>query len=56
MDWTMLVGALALVTLVGWIVLAQISKRQVEMRMKNDNAPKSTLAKDKASDGRPADV
>lgn len=56
MDWTTLVGALALITLALWIGIAFVSKRKVEARMEDDNAPKSTLAQDKSSTGTPADV
>lgn len=56
MDWSILVGALAFGTLITWIVIAQISKRKVEERLDDPNAPKSTLAADKSSHGKPADV
>lgn len=56
MDWTMLTGLLAFVTLLIVVVLAFRSKSRTESRMKDPNAPKSTLAKDKDSKGKPADV
>ena len=56
MDWRALIGALAFVTLILWIVIAQVSKRKVEERMDDPNAPKSTLAKDVPSNGTPPDV
>lgn len=56
MDWTYLVGALAFVTLITWIIIAQLSKRKVEKRMDDAEAPKSTLAEDKSATGKPADV
>ena len=56
MDWTFLVGLLALVTLLTFVVLALISKRKVEKRMDDPNAPKSTLAADKSAHGKPAEV
>lgn len=56
MDWTSLIGALALVTLLTWIGIAYLAKRKTEDRMDNPDAPKSTLAKDKNSHAKPADV
>lgn len=56
MDWTSLVGFLALITLLAGVVVAVISKRKTEKRMDDPDAPKSTLAKDKSSHGNPADV
>jgi len=41
-----LIIVLALMTLVAVLVFALISKRRVEKRMRDENAPKSTLAKD----------
>jgi len=38
------------------LVIALVSKRATEKRIENENAPKSTLAKDASSHGRPADV
>jgi len=45
------VGTMALV-----IVFAVVSKRKVEQRKADAAAEKSTLAVDKQSDGKPADV
>lgn len=56
MDWTFLTGALALFTLLAVVVIAYTSKRRTEQRKNNPAAEKSTLAKDKSSDGKPADV
>lgn len=56
MDWTTLVAALAIVTLLTWVIIAFISKRKVEARMDDPAAPKSTLAADVPSHGKPADV
>ena len=56
MDWTSLVGLLAFFTLAVFAVLAFVSKQQVEKRIENGDAPRSTLAKDKNSHGTPADV
>jgi hypothetical protein len=56
MDNGFLAILLALFTLLAVVVLAIISKRKTEQRMKDDNATKSTLAADKVSDGKPADV
>ena len=56
MDWTSLVGLLAIVTLAAGIFIAFLSKRAVEARMDDPEAPKSTLAADKSSHGKPADV
>lgn len=51
-----LVLLLAMFTLLAFVVFAMISKRKTEARMKDDNAIKSTLAADKSSTGKPADV
>ena len=56
MDWTILIGALAFVTLFAWIGIALLSKNKVEKRMEDPSAPKSTLAADTDSRGTPADV
>lgn len=48
--------ALALFTLLFFVVLALISKSQTDKRRKDETATKSTLAADKRSDGKPADV
>lgn len=56
MDWTSLIGLLAIVTLTSWILLAYLSKRKVEQRRADPDAIKSTLAADASSTGRPADV
>lgn len=56
MDWTSLIAVLALVTLGVWVGIAFISKRKVESRMNSNTADKSTLAADKSSTGKPADV
>lgn len=47
---------LALFTLLVFVVLALVSKRKTNKRMQDDTAPKSTLAADKSSNGKPADV
>ncbi|KIN64549.1 hypothetical protein Z946_3441 [Sulfitobacter noctilucicola] len=56
MDWTFLIGILAAFTLLIWVVFAFASKQMVEKRIDNPNARKSTLASDKSSHGKPADV
>lgn len=56
MDWTALLGTLAFFTLLAGVTLAFVSKQQVEQRMQNPQAEKSTLAKNKSSNGKPADV
>ena len=56
MDATYLIVILALVTLGAVIGFALRSKAKVEKRMDDSSAPKSTLAADTSSTGRPADV
>ena len=56
MDGTGIIVTLSLVTLLGVCVIALIGKNQTEQRLADDDAPKSTLAADKASDGKPIDV
>ena len=56
MDLTTLLVVLALGTLLAGVVFALASKAQVEARMDDPSATKSTLAKDKSSTGKPADV
>lgn len=56
MDWTSLIGLLAVVTLLLCVGLAYLSKRRVDARMEDPEAPKSTLAADVPSRGTPADV
>lgn len=56
MDFTYLIVILALGTMLSVLVLALVGKAKIETRMKDPNAPKSTLAADKKSDGKPADV
>lgn len=56
MDWTSLIGVLAFFTLLVWATMAFVSKQQVEKRLDDPDAPKSTLAKDTPSHGKPADV
>lgn len=56
MELTTLVVVLALGTLFAGVVFALVSKHQIEQRMDDPNAPKSTLAADKSSKGKPADV
>jgi hypothetical protein len=43
-------------TLLSVIVFALVSQEKVHRRMDDDNARKSTLASDKDSHGKPADV
>ncbi len=56
MDGSILIGAMAFTTLLGVAAFAFISKRKVDERKAQKNAPKSTLAEDKDSKGKPADV
>ncbi len=56
MENGFIVIMLALFTLLAFIVMAIVSKRKTEQRMDDPSAPKSTLAKDKSSTGKPADV
>jgi hypothetical protein len=56
MDGSILIGAMAFTTLLGVAAFAFISKRKVDERRQDENRTKSTLAKDKDSKGRPADV
>ena len=56
MDLTFLVVVLALGTMLAFIVFALVSKEKTEKRLNDDDAPKSTLASDKAADGKPVDV
>lgn len=56
MDNGVIVIALALFTLLAFVVLALISKRKTQQRADDDSAVKSTLAADKDSRGKPADV
>tara|TARA_R110002020_G_scaffold169117_1_gene358172 strand:- start:473 stop:643 length:171 start_codon:yes stop_codon:yes gene_type:complete len=56
MDWTYLVGALAIITLLAGVVVAMISKKKTEGEIKDPNDPKSTLAKDGDPHGKPKDV
>lgn len=46
MEITTLVFVLMLMTLLAALIFAIVSKRRVEERRENDEAPKSTLAKD----------
>ena len=56
MEGGFLVILLALFTLLAFVVMAIISKRKTESRIEDDTATKSTLAADKSSTGKPADV
>ena len=56
METGFIVILLALFTLLAFVVMAIISKRKTEQRMDDPTATKSTLAADKSSHGKPADV
>lgn len=56
MDTGFIVILLALFTLLAFVVAAILSKHKTEQRMQDDSAEKSTLAADKSSRGKPADV
>ena len=56
MDIPNIVPILALVTMLIFIVFALFNKKKVEERLQDDGAPKSTLAKDGPSKGKPVDV
>jgi hypothetical protein len=46
MDVSLLVGVLALGTMLAVLVFAMVSKEKIERKRHDPNAPKSTLAKD----------
>ena len=56
MDNGIIVLILALFTLLTAVGFGMISKRKTEQRLAKQNTEKSTLAADKDSRGRPADV
>lgn len=56
MEDGFLVLLLAMFTLLAFVIFAIVGKRKTEHRMKDNSAPKSTLAADKSSTGTPADV
>ena len=56
METGFIVILLALFTLLAFVVMAIISKHKTEQRMADKSANKSTLAADKSSHDKPADV
>lgn len=56
MSMSFIVVVLFLLTSLAVLVWAITSKAQIESRMADPNAPKSTLAADAPSKGKPADV
>lgn len=56
MDVSFLLPLLAMVTLLAGAIFAYISGQKARERLEDPNAPKSTLAKDAPSDGKPVDV
>lgn len=56
MESGIIVGLLAFFTLVSVAVLAFASKRKTDARLDDPTSTKSTLAADKSSTGKPADV
>lgn len=56
MDIWFFLPLLALLTLLAGAVFALMSKRAVEKRLNDPNAPKSTLAEDVPNTASPADV
>ena len=56
MTYTTLTAALVFSTLILALVFALYNKHKTEQRLENPNSTKSTLAKDKDSEGKPADV
>lgn len=56
MSATDILVILALISMFAFACFALLSKRATEQRMADDTAPKSTLAADAPSDGKPADV
>lgn len=56
METSFIVPIFALITLLAFTCFALVSKKKVEDRRKNDAMPKSTLAADAPSDGKPVDV
>ena len=53
MDVTVLIAGLALMTIIATCIFALWSKAATERRRADPRAPKSTLAADAPSDGRP---
>lgn len=56
MDASLFLPLLTFLTLGGVIAFALIGRDAIEKRQDNEDAPKSTLAADKDSHGKPADV
>ncbi|WP_425092527.1 hypothetical protein [Tropicimonas sp. S265A] len=56
MDVWFFVPVLFLITVLGVIVFSLVSKAKLERRMQDPDASKSTLAADKPSTAKPADV
>ncbi len=56
MDITYLIVVLALLTLLAGLVLGIVSKAKIKKRIDDPKAPKSTLAADKSSTGKPAGI
>ena len=56
MDSTGVIVTLGLVTLVGMLVIAVLGRVQTQQRLEESDTVKSTLAADKRSAGKPADV
>ncbi|PJI84458.1 hypothetical protein BC777_3518 [Yoonia maricola] len=56
MESGFIVIMLALFTLLAFTVMAIVSKKKTEARIDDPSATKSTLAADKSSTGKPADV
>ena len=56
MDWVSLTAALAFATFLFSVAFAFYSKRKVDARREDNDVPKSTLAKDKDSHGKPSDL
>jgi len=56
MDFEFFIPLMALVTMLIFLVFALVNMFKTQQRLDDPNATKSTLARDKRSDGKPADV
>ena len=56
MDWALLIGTFAIVTLLAGVAIALNSKKNTEVGIYDRSASKSTLARDGDPHGKPADA
>lgn len=56
MDFAVFLPVLTMLTLLAGVIFAYLSGREARKRREDPNAPKSTLAADAPSDGKPVDV